>query len=215
MLAIMASVPSDARPLRLGDVAPDFTARTTMGAVRLSQYRGRWLLFFSHPADFTPVCTSEFLALARAADQFAGLECDLLALSVDSLYAHLAWVREIRRAFGIAIPFPVIEDPSLAIAAAYGMLDPDARDASTVRAAYVIDPAGVIRALSWYPATVGRSVDELLRLVAALRACDSSALLAPEGWHQGEPLLQLPATDVAALPDDSAGAAPWFCRFAS
>ncbi|WP_025813177.1 peroxiredoxin, partial [Komagataeibacter kakiaceti] len=166
----------DMRPLRIGDVAPDFQARTTKGEVRLSDFRGRWLVLFSHPADFTPVCTSEFIALARAADRFAALDCALLGLSVDSLYAHLAWLDAIQDRFGVEIPFPLVEDPSMAVARAYGMLDPTAQNSATVRATYVIDPAGTIRALLWYPMTVGRSVDELLRLVAALRRSDEGAV---------------------------------------
>ena len=109
--------------LRIGDMAPEFSARSTTGAVSLSQYRGKWLVFFSHPADFTPVCTTEFVALGRAADRFAALDCALLGLSVDSLYSHLAWIRAIREAFGVIINFPVIEDPSMAIGRAFGMID--------------------------------------------------------------------------------------------
>src|ERR1700732_3958967 len=101
------------RSLRIGHPAPLFRARATVGEVSLDQYRGRWLVFFSHPADFTPVCTSEFVALARAAPRFEKLECALLGLSVDSLYAHLGWIRAIRDIFGVAIPFPVVEDPSM------------------------------------------------------------------------------------------------------
>ena len=110
-------------PPMLHDKAPGFTTRTTMGDRSLSDYRGRWLLLFSHPADFTPVCTSEFLAFAKASDSFAALGCDLLALSVDSLFSHLAWIRSIREQFGVAIPFPIIEDPSMAIARAYASLN--------------------------------------------------------------------------------------------
>ncbi|GAB6967011.1 hypothetical protein JCM25156A_10480 [Komagataeibacter kakiaceti JCM 25156] len=205
----------DMRPLRIGDVAPDFQARTTKGEVRLSDFRGRWLVLFSHPADFTPVCTSEFIALARAADRFAALDCALLGLSVDSLYAHLAWLDAIQDRFGVEIPFPLVEDPSMAVARAYGMLDPTAQNSATVRATYVIDPAGTIRALLWYPMTVGRSVDELLRLVAALRRSDEGAVMTPEGWTPGGDVVQpVPATqaDVRAagecwfynvMPDDT------------
>lgn len=201
---------SPPRPLRLGDVAPDFHARTTLGAIRLSEQRGRWLLFFSHPADFTPVCTSEFVALARAADAFAALDCRLLGLSVDSLYAHLAWVRAIRQHFGVTIPFPIVEDPSMAIGRAYGMIDPQSPDSATVRATYVIDPSGVIQAMAWYPLNVGRSVAELLRLVAALRRTAPGDVLAPEGWQPGQDLLATPPQDQGALlaRDDAA----WFHR---
>ena len=148
--------------------APDFVARTTMGERRLSSYRGRWLVLFSHPADFTPVCTSEFIAFAGLQASFADIGCDLLALSVDSLYSHVAWVRSIRDRFGVGVNFPIAEDPSMAIAAAYGMIPPDAGDSSTVRASFVIDPDGIVRAITWYPMAVGRNVSEILRLVVAL-----------------------------------------------
>lgn len=111
------------RPLRLGDAAPNFTARTTMGDRSLADYRGRGLILFSDPADFTPVCTTEFVALAKAAERFAALECALLGLSIDSLYAHIAWVKTMERVFGVKMPFPIVEDPSMAIGKAYGMID--------------------------------------------------------------------------------------------
>ena len=120
------------RALRINDTAPDFTARTTQGEKRLSDYRGRWLVLFSHPADFTPVCTSEFVALARQADAFAAIDCDLMALSVDSLYSHLAWLKDIYRRFGVKVPFPIIEDPSMAIGHAFGMVDAGSSDSATV-----------------------------------------------------------------------------------
>ncbi len=198
------------RPLRIGDVAPDFQARTTQGEVKLSGFQRRWLLFFSHPADFTPVCTTEFMAFARAAERFAALDCALLALSVDSLYAHLAWLRAIHEAHGVTIPFPVVEDPSMAIARAYGMIDETSPDSTTVRGSYVIDPQGVVRAISWYPHNVGRSVEELLRLVAALRAAETTGELAPEGWQPGALLLAPPPNNAGELTDG----ADWFCRSA-
>ncbi|MDE1905255.1 MAG: peroxiredoxin [Rhodospirillales bacterium] len=196
------------RPLRIGDLAPDFQARTTQGEVKLSGFQRRWLLFFSHPADFTPVCTTEFVAFARAADRFAALDCALLGLSVDSLYAHLAWLRAIQEAYGVTIPFPLIEDPSMAIARAYGMIDETSPDSTTVRASYVIDPRGVVRAISWYPHNIGRSVEEMLRLVAALRAAEETGGLVPEGWQPGAPLLAPPPIVVGELADG----ADWFCR---
>lgn len=180
------------RPLRIGDVAPDFQARSTLGEMRLSDYRGRWLVFFSHPADFTPVCTSEFVAIARAGEDFAKLNCGLLGLSVDSLYSHLAWVRAIRSAFDVTIPFAIVEDPSMAVGKAYGMIDPDARDSSAVRATYFIDPEGVVQAMTLYPLSVGRSIDEMLRMVAALQRTAGQDVLAPAGWRPGEDLLGLP-----------------------
>ncbi|OWV99824.1 peroxiredoxin [Rhizobium sp. R693] len=176
--------------LRINDKAPGFAARSTAGEVSLSSYRGRWLLFFSHPADFTSVCTSEFIALARAHESFSKLNCDLLGLSVDSLYAHVAWLRDIERSFGVKVAFPLIEDSAMVIAKAYGMLDNSADSSATVRATYVIDPKGVIRAIVWYPMNVGRSVGELLRLVEALQTSEREGALAPEGWTHGDALLE-------------------------
>ena len=173
----------------LGNPAPQFTARTTMGERSLSDYRGRWLVFFSHPADFTPVCTSEFLAFSRMHDDFHGLGCDLLALSVDSLSSHIAWIRSIKDRFDVSIAFPLIEDPSMAIARAYGMLPPGAQDSSTVRSTFVIDPDGIIRAISWYPMSTGRSVSEIFRLVEALQTSDAQAVSTPEGWRSGDPVI--------------------------
>ncbi len=191
--------------LRMGDAAPDFEARSTQGPIRLSDYKGRWLVFFAHPADFTPVCTTEFVALAKAHDRFAALDCALLGLSVDSLYAHLAWARSIRELFSVEIPFPVIEDPSMLVGRTYGMIDETAENSAGVRASYFIDPEGVIRAITHYPLTIGRSVDEMLRMVAALQATHSGEKLAPADWQPGQPLL-LPADEKAQHESD------WFCR---
>lgn len=195
--------------LRLGDEAPDFTARSTQGEVSLSQFRGRWLILVSHPADFTPVCTSEFVALARARDRFEAAGCDLMALSVDSLFSHFAWIRAIRDRFDVTIDFPVIEDPTLEIARAYGMIAADASDASAVRTTYFLDPNGIVRASTCYPVTVGRSVDEMLRLLSALQRVQDGTVLAPEGWQAGDELLSVPTQDVKRI---LAGKSPsdWF-----
>jgi peroxiredoxin (alkyl hydroperoxide reductase subunit C) len=200
------------RALRINDQAPDFTARTTQGEKRLSDYRGRWLVLFSHPADFTPVCTSEFVALARQADAFAAINCDLMALSVDSLYSHLAWLKDIYRRFGVKVPFPIIEDPSMAIGHAFGMVDTGSSDSATVRATFVIDPEGVVRAISWYPMNIGRSVDELLRLVTALQTSDREEASTPAGWTPGDALLEPAATTLDAAIADGDDDAPWYYR---
>jgi peroxiredoxin 2/4 len=192
--------------LRIGDIAPDFRARSTQGDFQLSALRGQWVIFFSHPADFTPVCSTEFSALARRQAEFDALGCTLVGLSVDSLYAHLAWVRALKDVFDVEIGFPIIEDPSMAVGRAYGMIGDDAPDSMTMRSTFFIDPLGVIRATTCYPHNVGRSVDEMLRLVRALQAVDAADRLTPEGWVEGQPLL-LPAAD---RPD---AAADWFCRF--
>lgn len=206
------ALPAALRALRINDAAPDFTARTTQGERRLSDYRGRWLILFSHPADFTPVCTSEFIALARQADAFADLNCDLMALSVDSLYSHLAWVKDIYSRFGVKVTFPIIEDPSMAIGHAFGMVDAGSSDSATVRATFVIDPRGVVRAISWYPMNIGRSVDELLRLVTALQAADREEASTPAGWSPGEPLLEPAATTLDQAIADGEGGGAWYFR---
>lgn len=200
-----------ATPLRIGDLAPNFRARSTAGPVELRDYRGRWLVLFSHPADFTPVCTSEFMAFARAAGDFAAIDCDLMALSVDSLYSHFAWVRAIRDKFGIEVRFPIIEDPTLVIGRAFGMVGRDSADATAVRTVFVIDPAGMIRAMSCYPVEIGRNVAEILRMVRALQAADAEDGLAPEGWQPGEALFAPPEPDLDTIfgADD---AVCWFLK---
>ena len=191
----------------LNEPAPPFRARTTQGERGIEDYRGRWLVFFAHPADFTPVCTSEFVAFTRAYERFQALGCDLLGLSVDSLFAHIAWLASIEAQFGLRVPFPIVEDPSMVIARAYGMLSPGAMTSATVRASFIIDPAGVIRSITWYPQSVGRSVDELLRLVAALRESDARQVFTPEGWTPGEPALLPPPVTMPRHGD-----AAWYYR---
>lgn len=202
------------RPLLIGSPAPRFSTRTTMGERSLDGYRGRWLVFFSHPADFTPVCTSEFIAFSKAFDRFQALGCDLLALSVDSLFSHIAWVRSIKERFGVAVPFPITEDPSMAVATAYGMIHPDAADSATVRATFVIDPDGVIRAMVWYPMSTGRSVAEILRLVEALQVSDKQAVSTPEGWHRGDAVIEPVPLTLDAAGDHQPGdeASDWYYR---
>ena len=196
--------------LRIGDKAPDFSARSTAGQVRMVDFRRKWLILFSHPADFTPVCTTEFVALARAHEEFTKRDCALMALSVDSLFSHFAWLRMIRDTIGVEVRFPIIEDPTMVIARAYGMIGTDDADSGSIRSTFFIDPAGTIRALTCYPANVGRSVTELLRTLDALQAVDQGNL-APADWILGEALLSPPSIDlddVYSAPD----ATGWFLR---
>ena len=199
-----------AQPIRIGETAPDFRARTTLGERSLSEYRGQWLILFSHPADFTPVCTTEFVALAKSAAAFEATGCALLGLSVDSIHSHIAWVTAIKHQFGVNVPFPIIEDPSMAIGRAYGMIDDAAADSAAVRSTYFIDPDGIIRAITTYPHNVGRSVSEMLRLLYALQTTQSGAGLAPEGWQPGDKLLAMPIINSAEISGDD----DWFCHLA-
>lgn len=178
--------------LRIGDAAPNFSARSTKGQISLSDYSGRWLILFSHPADFTPVCTTEFIALTKAARKFEKQGCSLLGLSVDSLFSHLAWIRTINERFDVKIDFPILEDPSMAVGRAYGMIDENSQDSATMRSSYYIDPNGIVRAIMTYPHNVGRSVNEMLRLLSALQATDVTGNLAPEGWVSSQPMLKPP-----------------------
>lgn len=198
-------------PLRIGDEVPRFIARSTQGPLDLADYRGKWLILFSHPADFTPVCTSEFVALARAADKFAQLDCAMVGLSVDSLYSHLAWIRMIYDTAGVRVTFPIVEDPSMEIARAFGMIGADAHDASSIRVTFFIDPEGILRASTCYPANVGRSVPEMLRLVAALQRVSSGDALAPADWEPGRDLLRVPRETAADVLKPEASA-DWFFK---
>ncbi len=191
-----ATTPAPCAGLRIGDTPPDFEARSTIGPVRLSAYRGRWLILFSHPADFTPVCTTEFVELARCAQDFAQRDCELMALSVDSLFSHFAWLKLIKQRFEVEVRFPIVEDPTLVIGRAFGMVAPSDSDSATVRTTFFIDPDGVIRAMTCYPANVGRSIPEMLRTLDALQAIDKHDGLAPANWQAGDALLQSPTHDL-------------------
>jgi peroxiredoxin (alkyl hydroperoxide reductase subunit C) len=183
----------------LNEPAPAFAAKTTHGDRTLVDYKGKWLILFSHPADFTPVCTTEFIGFAKAADTFKNMNCELLGLSIDSLFSHLAWTRNIEEKFGVKIPFPIIEDIKMEVAHAYGMVHPGAADTQAVRATFFIDPNGVLRAMVYYPMSNGRSINEFVRLLQAMQASDKNAVATPEGWT--------PGCDVIVPPPKTADAA--------
>ena len=184
---------------RISEPAPAFDALTTDGRKTLEDYRGQWLILFSHPADFTPVCTTEFMAFARRVDDFAALDTALLGLSIDSHYAHIAWMRSIKESFGVDIPFPIIADLDMKVAQAYGMIQPGASDTQAVRATFVIDPEGMLRAMVYYPMTNGRSVDEFYRLMQALQTSDAHNVATPENWTPGcDVIVPTPQTAEAA-----------------
>ncbi len=177
---------------RINEPAPAFEAVTTHGVKKLEDYKGKWLVLFSHPADFTPVCTTEFIAFAKRADDFKKRNAELLGLSIDSTYSHLAWERNIKEKFGQEIPFPIIADLNMKVANAYGMIHPGAADTSAVRATFIIDPEGVLRAMVYYPMTNGRSIDEFLRLLTALQTSDEHGVATPEGWQPGDKVIVPP-----------------------
>lgn len=177
---------------RLNEPAPAFNARTTHGDRKLEDYRGKWLILFSHPADFTPVCTTEFIGFANAAPKFTEMGCELLGLSIDSLFSHLAWTRNIKEKFGVEIPFPIIEDLKMDVARAYGMIHPGAGDTSAVRATFFIDPNGILRAMVYYPMSNGRSINEFVRLLQALQTSDANGVATPENWCPGKPVIVPP-----------------------
>lgn len=194
--------PSETKPLalpRLNEPAPSFEAQTTHGPKKLADYRGTWLLLFSHPADFTPVCTTEFIAFAKHYQEFKALNCELLGLSIDSNFSHLAWMRNIEQNFDVKIPFPVIADLSMKVANAYGMIQPGASDTSAVRATFIIDDKGILRAMVYYPLTNGRSIPEFLRLLQALQTTDKHRVSTPEGWKPGDKVIVPPPATMEAV----------------
>jgi len=197
MSDVQQNAPAAASSLpRLNEPAPDFQANTSMGPRKLADYKGKWLVLFSHPADFTPVCTTEFMAFAKAHDQFQANNCDLLGLSIDSAFSHVAWVRNIKEKFDVEIPFPIIDDLSMKVANAYGMIQPGASDTSAVRATFVIDPEGVLRAMLYYPMSNGRTVAEILRLVIGLQTSDKHGVATPEAWQPGDKVIVPPPASV-------------------
>lgn len=183
----------------LGKPAPDFEAVTTQGTFRLADFRGSWLVLFSHPADFTPVCTTEFMAFAKANDEFQKRGVQLLGLSVDSVSSHIAWARNVEEKTGVRIPFPIIADLDKAVARAYGMIQDGESSTETVRAVFVIDDQGILRAMIYYPMNVGRNIDEVLRLVDALQTASKHGVATPADWRPGEKVvLPAPTTQEAA-----------------
>ena len=163
-----------------------------MGCVSSRTTKAKWLVLFSHPADFTPVCTTEFIAFAKAYPEFQKLNCELLGLSIDSTHAHIAWVRNIKQNFDVDIPFPIIEDLSMKVAHAYGMIQPGASDTSAVRSTFLIDDKGVLRAMVYYPMSNGRSIPEFIRLLTAMQTSDKNAVATPEGWQPGDKVIVPP-----------------------
>ncbi|CAN8138851.1 Peroxiredoxin [uncultured Thiomicrorhabdus sp.] len=181
---------------RLNEAAPAFNAMTTHGRKTLEDYKGKWLVLFSHPADFTPVCTTEFIGFQNRKADFDAMNCELLGLSIDSHHSHNAWVLNIKEKFGVDIEFPIIEDLSMEVAKAYGMVHPGAADTSAVRATFIIDPNGVLRAMVYYPMSNGRQIDEFVRLVHAMQTSDANKCATPENWRAGDRVIVPPPATI-------------------
>jgi peroxiredoxin (alkyl hydroperoxide reductase subunit C) len=177
---------------RLGMKAPDFEAATTHGTLKLDDYKGSWIVLFSHPADFTPVCTTEFLGFAAIAMDLKKRNTELLGLSIDSVYSHIAWVRNIEEKFHVKIPFPVIADLDKRVATAYGMIMWGESKTETSRCVFVIDPEGIVRAMIYYPLTTGRNTQEIVRLIDALQTTDKHKVATPANWKPGEAVIVPP-----------------------
>ena len=185
--------------LRIGDSAPAFKARSTAGAVSLADFRGRWLILFSHPADFTPVCTTELSAFAMDKEWFAAHNTKLIGLSIDSIHSHLAWVNNVREKTGVYMDFPIIADLDMHVAHLYGMLHPGASSTAAVRAVFFIDPKGVIRLIMYYPLNVGRNMEEIQRVLVALQTADTHACALPVNWVEGDKVIVPPPKNLKEM----------------
>jgi len=181
---------------RIGDKAPEFKAVTTQGEINFPvQYRGKWVIFFSHPSDFTPVCTSEFMTFATLEEKFEAANCKLVGLSVDGIYSHIAWLRTIKEKIefngmkDVEVDFPLIEDITMGIAHKYGMIQPGESNTKTVRAVFFIDPKGIIRAIIYYPLSLGRNFDELYRALIAMQTADAFNVATPANWQPGDDVI--------------------------
>lgn len=197
---------------RIGDKAPAFKAVTTQGEINFpEQYSGSWVILFSHPADFTPVCTSEFMTFASREEEFSKVNCKLVGLSVDGLYSHIAWLRTIKEKIeykgmkNVEVKFPLIEDITMEVAHKYGMIQPGESSTKAVRAVFFIDPKGVIRAIVYYPLSLGRNFDELLRVVVALQTADAFSVATPADWNPGDDLIVPPAGSCGTAKDRMEG----------
>jgi peroxiredoxin (alkyl hydroperoxide reductase subunit C) len=183
---------------RIGDPAPQFTADTTFGTLKLEDFKGSWLILFSHPADFTPVCTTEFIAFADIHPDLRKLNCELMGLSVDSVYSHIAWVRNIKEKMDVDITFPVIADLNKEVATLYGMINPGESKTETSRAVFIIDDEQMIRAIIYYPLTTGRNMQEILRVVKALQTSDEHTVATPANWEPGLKVIMPPPKSAEA-----------------
>ena len=204
---------------RIGDHAPAFTAVTTQGVINFpNQYAGGWVILFSHPADFTPVCTSEFITFASLEEQFEEANCKLVGLSVDGLYSHIAWLRTIKEKIeyrgkkDVEVNFPLIEDITMNVAKKYGMIQPGEDSTKAVRAVFFIDPKGVIRTIIYYPLSLGRNFDEIYRVLIALQTADAFDVATPADWRPGDDVIVSPAGSCGVAKDRMDGIEDMVCQ---
>ncbi len=185
---------------RIGDVAPDFTAVTTKGKIKFSDFApDKWVVMFSHPADFTPVCTTEMSGFAQRKGEFDALNTELMGLSIDSIHSHLAWVNNVKERTGVYFDFPIIADIDMKVSKLYGMLQPNEHETAAVRAVFFIDPAKKIRLIMYYPLNVGRNMDEILRALYALQVADKYKVALPLDWKKGEKVIVPPPTNLEEM----------------
>ncbi len=208
----------------IGEDAPRFEAETTQGMIKFpDDFHGKWVIFFSHPADFTPVCTTEFMTFASMQKEFQAMNCELLGLSIDSTFSHIAWLRTIREKVefhgmkDVEVLFPVISDLSMEVARKYGMVHSEVSATQAVRAVFVIDPKGKIRALIYYPASAGRNLEEIKRLLIALQTADAHGVATPANWKPGEEVIVPPPGSCGAakerMADKTVRSLDWFLSF--
>ncbi len=203
---------------RIGDKAPSFPAVTTQGTIHFPEdYTGSWSILFSHPADFTPVCTSEFMTFASMEEKFAQANCKLIGLSVDGLYSHIAWLRTIKEKIeykgmkNVEVKFPIIEDITMEVSKKYGMIQPGESSTKAVRAVFFVDPKGTIRAIIYYPLSLGRNFDELYRALIAMQTADAFGIATPADWRPGDDVIVPPAGSCGVAKDRMDGKEPMKC----
>jgi peroxiredoxin 2/4 len=190
---------------RIGDMAPDFKAMTTTGEIQFSDFnKGNWVILFSHPADFTPVCTTEMSEFANQEEEFAKWNTKLMGLSIDSIHSHIAWVHNVKKNLGITMKFPIIADLDMKVANLYGMVQPGEAETAAVRAVFFIDPKGKIRLIMYYPLNIGRNMDEIWRVLKALQTSDEHGVAMPLNWQPGKKVIVPPPKTVEAMEEREA-----------
>ena len=210
---------------RIGEKAPSFKAKTTQGEINFPEdFAGKWVVLFSHPADFTPVCTTEFMTIASMSDEFKKINTELVGLSIDGIASHIAWLRKIRELKwnnleNIEVKFPLIEDIKMEVAKLYGMLHEKDSDTNAVRAVFIINPEGIIKTIMYYPSSTGRNIDEIIRVIKSLQKSEAEGIATPANWREGEDVVLPPpgscgvAKDRVEANEDDMYCLDWFLCF--